>query len=77
MSVELERRVQKLEVAHDDLKSSINNLNTTLALLNQTVSTMYKNEDKKKAILDKIYLFVFGAFAAAAITWVIGGGFTR
>jgi len=71
---QLERRVEKLEMEQDQLGRSINQLNTTLALLNQTVETMALNEQKKKELLDKGFLFVVGGFIAAFLTWVFRGG---
>lgn len=74
---ELERRVEKLEIAHDTLEKSLNQLNTTLALLNQSVETMAKNEEKKKQMLDKGLLFVIFSFGASFIAWIIGGGLSE
>ena len=71
---DLERRVERLEAVQDDLKKTISTLNTTLALLNQTVEVMAANEKKKQDMLDKGLLFVVGGFIAAAITWIVRGG---
>jgi len=70
----LERRVERLEAEQDQLGKSLNQLNTTLALLNQTVSTMAANEEKKKQMLDKGILFVIGGFVAAFVAWIVRGG---
>lgn len=75
MSVEdLERRLLKLEEANDHLEKSIVQLNTTIALLNQTVETMAKNEEKRQQLLDRSVLFVVGGFISAVVAWVVRGG---
>ena len=71
---DLERRIGKLEEAHDALEASIVQLNTTIALLNQTVETMAKNEEKRQQLLDRSLLFVIGGFVSAVIAWVVRGG---
>lgn len=71
---DLERRIAKLEDAYDDLEETIIKLNTTLALLNQTVETMAKNEEKRQQLLDRSILFVIGGFVSAAIAWIVRGG---
>jgi len=74
MTDQLERRVLKLEEEQDTLGKSLHTLNTTLALLNQTVVVMAANEEKKKQLLDKGLLFVIGGFIAAFIAWIVRGG---
>ena len=75
MSAEdLERRVSSLESSHDDLSDSVNALNTTIALLNQTVETMAKNEEKRQQMMDRSVLFIIGGFASAVVAWVVRGG---
>ena len=74
MTQQLERRVERLEAEQDELGKSLNQLNTTLALLNQSVTTMADNEKAKKEMLDKGILFVIFAFGASFITWIIRGG---
>ena len=74
MTEQLERRVERLEAEQDKLGSSLNQLNTTLALLNQSVTTMADNEKAKKEMLDKGILFVIFAFGASFIAWIIRGG---
>lgn len=71
---DLERRLSKLEDAYDDLEETIVKLNTTLALLNQTVETMARNEEKRQQLLDRSILFVIGGFISAAVAWVVRGG---
>lgn len=71
---DLEKRVAKLEDSHDDVKSSIHDLNTTIALLNQTVEIMAKNEEKRQQLLDRSVLFVIGGFISAVVAWVVRGG---
>ena len=75
MSAEdLERRISKLEENHDDLEASIIQLNTTIALLNQTVDLMAKNEEKRQQLLDRSVLFIVGGFVSAFIAWIVRGG---
>ena len=74
MTQQLERRVERLEAEQDELGKSLNQLNTTLALLNQSVTTMADNEKAKKEMLDKGIIFVVFAFGASFITWIIRGG---
>lgn len=73
-SEDLERRITKLEENHDDLEASIIQLNTTIALLNQTVDLMAKNEEKRQQLLDRSMLFVIGGFVSAIIAWIVRGG---
>ena len=77
MSGDLERRVVRLEQSHDKLEESIASLDKTIALLNQAVETMAKNEEKKKAMLDKGILFVIGSFVSAFVAWIVGGGMNQ
>ena len=74
MDEQLERRVERLEQEQDKLGNSLNELNTTLALLNQSVTVMAANEKTKKEMLEKGILFVIFAFGASFITWIIRGG---
>jgi septal ring factor EnvC (AmiA/AmiB activator) len=75
MSTEdLERRVSKLEDSHDDLEQSIIQLNTTIALLNQTVETMAKNEEKRQQLRDRSFLFIIGGLISSVMAWIIRGG---
>lgn len=71
---EFERRLTKLEVSHDDLQATITRLNTTIALLNQTVETMTKNEEKRQQMMDRTFLFVVGAIVSSIVAWVVRGG---
>lgn len=71
---DFERRLGKLEDSHDALEASIVQLNTTIALLNQTVETMAKNEEKRQQLLDRSVLFVIGGFISAIVAWVVRGG---
>lgn len=75
MSTEdLERRVGKLEESHDALEASIVQLNTTIALLNQTVEAMAKNEEKRQQLLDRSLLFIIGGLISSVMAWIIRGG---
>ena len=75
MSVEdLERRLLKVEENTEHLEKSIIQLNTTIALLNQTVDLMAKNEEKRQQMLDRSVLFIVGGFVSAFIAWIVRGG---
>lgn len=75
MSVEdLERRLLKVEESNEHLEKSIIQLNTTIALLNQTVDLMAKNEEKRQQLLDRSVLFIVGGFVSAFIAWIVRGG---
>lgn len=75
MSVEdLERRLLKVEESNEHLEKSIIQLNTTIALLNQTVEIMAKNEEKRQQLLDRSVLFIVGGFVSAFIAWIVRGG---
>lgn len=75
MSVDdLERRLLKVEESNEHLERSIVQLNTTIALLNQTVETMAKNEEKRQQMLDRSVLFIIGGFVSAIIAWIVRGG---
>ena len=73
-SDDLERRVSKLEDSHDNLEASIIQLNTTIALLNQTVEVMAKNEEKRQQLRDRSFLFVIGGSISAVLAWIFRGG---
>ena len=75
MSVEdLERRLLKVEESNEHLEKSIIQLNTTIALLNQKVEIMAKNEEKRQQLLDRSVLFIVGGFVSAFIAWIVRGG---
>tara|TARA_R100000541_G_scaffold59037_1_gene71561 strand:- start:367 stop:603 length:237 start_codon:yes stop_codon:yes gene_type:complete len=71
---DFQRRLGRLESSHETLEDSLNQLNTTLALLNQTVETMAKREDKRQQFLDRATLFGVGGLISAAVAWVVRGG---
>lgn len=81
MSAELARRIEKLEnhvdtlrVADDRIDKTLSELNTTIALLNQTVENIQKREDERKTFQNRTYMFIVGSFVAAFVTWIIKGG---
>ncbi len=73
-SDDLDRRILRLEESHETLEDSLNQLNTTIALLNQTVEVMAKREEKKQQFLDRTGLFVVGGLISALLAWGIRGG---
>ena len=68
------RRLCKLEQSQETLEDSLYKLNTTIALLNQTVETMSKREEKRQQFQDRTVLFFLGSLIAAVSTWVFRGG---
>ena len=74
MTDHLERRVEKLEETQANLSTSLNTLNTTLALLNQSVNNIAENEEKKRVMLERGLLYVVGGFLAAFVAWIARGG---
>lgn len=71
---DLERRIGWLEESHDSLEGSLNRLNTTIALLNQTVETMAKKEEKRQQFVDRVVLFGVGGLLSAVVAWIVRGG---
>ena len=71
---DFKRRISRLEESHETLEDSLNKLNTTIALLNQTVETMAKREEKRQQFMDRTILFVVGGIISAFIAWVVRGG---
>ena len=71
---DFKRRISRLEESHETLEDSLNNLNTTIALLNQTVETMAKREEKRQQFMDRTILFLVGGIISAFIAWVVRGG---
>ncbi len=71
---DFKRRISRLEESHETLEDSLNQLNTTIALLNQTVETMAKREEKRQQFMDRTILFVVGGIISAFIAWIVKGG---
>ena len=71
---DFKRRISRLEESHETLEDSLNKLNTTIALLNQTVESMAKREEKRQQFMDRTVLFVVGGIISAFIAWVVRGG---
>ena len=71
---DFKRRISRLEESHETLEDSLNKLNTTIALLNQTVEVMAKREEKRQQFMDRTVLFVVGGIISAFIAWVVRGG---
>jgi len=68
------RRVDRLEEAYEELDKNIADLNTNIALLNQSLDALIKKEEKRQQMVDRSILFVIGGFISAAVAWVIRGG---
>lgn len=68
------KRVDKLEEAYNELEKNISELNTTIALLNQSLDNLIKKEEKRQQMVDRSLLFVIGGFVSAAVAWVVRGG---
>ena len=71
---DFKRRISRLEESHETLEDSLNKLNTTIALLNQTVESMAKREEKRQQFMDRTILFVVGGIISAFIAWIVKGG---
>tara|TARA_Y100001956_G_C4046365_1_gene152964 strand:+ start:222 stop:458 length:237 start_codon:yes stop_codon:yes gene_type:complete len=71
---DFKRRISRLEESQETLEDSLNQLNTTIALLNQTVETMAKREEKRQQFMDRTILFLVGGVISAFIAWVVRGG---
>ena len=71
---DVKRRIDRLEESHQTLEDSLYKLNTTIALLNQTVEAMAKREEKKQQFIDRSILFLVGGLISAVLAWVIRGG---
>ena len=68
---DVKRRIDRLEESHQTLEDSLYRLNTTIALLNQTVEAMAKREEKRQQFFDRTSLFVVGGIISAFLAWVI------
>jgi len=71
---DLRRRLGNLESSHQTLEESLNQLNTTIALLNQTVETMSKSEENRRQFVDRAVLFGVGGLISAVVAWIVRGG---
>jgi len=67
------KRVDKLEEAYSQLEKNISELNTTIALLNQSLDNLIAKEEKRQQMLDRSLLFVIGGFISAVVAWVVRG----
>ena len=74
---DVKRRIDRLEESHQTLEDSLYSLNTTIALLNQTVEAMAKREEKRQQFFDRTSLFVVGGIISAFLAWVIRGGLSQ
>ena len=74
MSDEYSRRLDKLENAYEELEKHISELNTTIALLNQSLQGLIDKEQKRQMMRDRSLLFVIGGLISAVMAWIIRGG---
>ena len=74
---DVKRRIDRLEESHQTLEDSLYRLNTTIALLTQTVEAMAKREEKRQQFFDRTSLFVVGGIISAFLAWVIRGGLSQ
>lgn len=74
MSDESSRRLEKLENAYEELEKHIAQLNTTIALLNQSLEGLIDKEQKRQQLRDRSLLFVIGGLISAVMAWIIRGG---
>jgi len=74
MSDEYNRRLDKLENAYEELEKHISELNTTIALLNQSLQGLIDKEQKRQMMRDRSLLFVIGGLISAVMAWIIRGG---
>lgn len=74
---DLIRRVERLEETQDEFSDAIHELNTTVALLNQTIKMMAEAEEKRETIRSRSLLFIIGGFISAFMAWIIGGGMSQ
>ena len=74
---DVKRRIDRLEESHQTLEDSLYRLNTTIALLNQTLEAMAKREEKRQQFFDRTSLFVVGGIISAFLAWVIRGGLSQ
>jgi len=74
MSDESARRLEKLEGAYEALEKHLSELNTTIALLNQSLEGLIDKEQKRQMMRDRSILFVIGGFISATVAWIVQGG---
>lgn len=78
---ELARRVQSVEKdvellrrADDELRQTLSELNKTLALLNHSLKDLQVREEARRSTVNKIVVLVVGTFVTAFMAWVLKGG---
>jgi prefoldin subunit 5 len=67
MSDDINRRL-------DDIESNLNKLHTKVALLDQAISNLTRQEEKQQQTKERVFLFVVGGFISAIVAWVVRGG---
>jgi predicted nucleic acid-binding Zn-ribbon protein len=70
----LESEIDDLHKDHRALMSTINNINITMALLQQTLKDVKQDQQMRAAFNNKIIIFLIGGFLSAVIAFVVRGG---
>ena len=73
----LTERVRILETTDKELTKSLNELNTTLALLRQTVESIVKREDARNVWLGRTGMIFVGGLIASVINFLVRGGLSQ
>lgn len=72
--VNLMEITKELKREQADLYNLTHELNTNIALISQSLKDLNQREGSRKAIGERVTLFIVGGFITAAVSWVIRGG---
>jgi chromosome segregation ATPase len=70
----MEADMKELKDSNFELKTQLNNLNTSLALLTQSINSLTASEERRRESSTKIIFAIIGTVITSAVVWVIGGG---
>jgi hypothetical protein len=70
----MEADVKELKDSNFELRTQLNNLNTSLALLTQSINSLTASEERRRESSTKIIFAIIGTVITSAVVWVIGGG---
>ena len=70
----VEKELDELYTSQKALEVSVNSLNVTIALLNQSLQEMKKEYETRHQFGQKVQFFVLSLFLSAAVSFVITGG---